>query len=103
MDKNHIGLCLLQHIFNAQQNIGGNGGQGLAGTHDVQVVICGDAEDLSDLVQHLAVLTGETYDALDFRVLLQLLHQGAHFEGFGTGAEDAHNLKFCCSHLLHLL
>ena len=92
MDQHHIGLCFLQNVFNTQQNICGDGGQGLTGTHDVQVIIGLYIENLSDLIQHLTVLAGEADDALNIGILLQLLYQRAHFDCLGTGAENAHNL-----------
>ena len=46
-------------------------------------------EDLQDLVEHLTMLPGHADDGLEvLGVLLELLDQRAHLDGFWTGSED---------------
>ena len=91
MDQHQVGLGLLQHPLHAQQALGGDGGQGLPGLHNVQVILRLESENVQHRVQHLAVLRGNTADRGDVGPALKLLHQGGHLDGLRPGAENGHN------------
>ena len=91
VDQDQVGLGLLQHALHAQQALGGDGGQGLPGLHDVQVIVGLQLEDVQHRVLHLPVLGGDAAEALNIRPGGQLLHQRAHFNGFRPGAKNAHD------------
>ena len=92
VDQDQVRLRRLQHLLHAQQGAAGDGGQGLAGLHDVQVIVGLQPENVHDGVQHLPVLTGETAEALKLRAACQVFHQGGHLDGLGPGAEYRQNL-----------
>ena len=91
VNQHQVGPGLLQHPLHAQQALGGDGGQGLPGLHDVEIVIGRQAENLQHRIQHFPVLGGDAADGLDVRPLLQLQHQGGHLDGLRPGAEDGHD------------
>ena len=89
MDQNHIRLRLLQHIPHPGKHPGGNVVQILPLLHDVQVVIRFHFENPEHLVQHLSMLAGHAHYRFELpRMPLEFFHQGAHFDGFGAGAEN---------------
>ena len=92
MHQNQIGFCLFQHVFHPQQTLAGNGGQSLPRFHDVQIILRSNSEDLQNGIQHLTMLCGHAADALQPRTSLQFLDQRSHFNRFGTGSENGHNL-----------
>ena len=89
MDQYYIGLDLFQHIPHPGKHPGRNVVQVLPLLHDVQVVIRLYFEYPQHLVQHLPMLPSHAHHRLELpRMLLELFHQGAHFDGFGAGAEN---------------
>ena len=93
MHQDQIRLQGIDGLVHPQKTFAGDGGEGLAGGHDVEVIVRGATEDLQHAVQHLAVLGGDAAEALDLRPGGQLLHQGAHLDGLRPGAEDAHHTQ----------
>ena len=91
VDQDQVGLGLLQHALHAQQAFGGDGGQGLPGLHDIQVIVGLELENIQHRVQHLPVLGSDAAQGLDARAALELQGQGGHFNGLGTGAENGHH------------
>ena len=80
VNEHHIGLALLEDIAHTSEYTGRDIVEVLSLLHDVQVVIGLHIKDGEHLVQHLTVLTGNTHYSLKLcRVLLELLHQRAHF------------------------
>ena len=63
VDQHQVGSGLLQHPLHAQQALGGDGGEGLAGLHDVQMVI-DEPESSGAGIEHLPVLGRHTADRL---------------------------------------
>jgi hypothetical protein len=61
--------------------------QGLSRAHQVKVVVRNDVEELQDLVEHVAVLGGDTNEALDTVGGLERLDHWSHLDRFGAGAE----------------
>ena len=100
MDQHQVGPHLLKHLFQPQQALGGDGGQGLAGLHDIQVELGDNAEYVQHRVQHLPVLGGDAAKAFNPLPALQLLHQGGHFDGLRPGAEYGHHLQLIHAHSL---
>ena len=91
VDQDHVRLQLLHRRVHAGQALGGDGTEGLAGGHDVQVPVRREGEDLQHAVQHLPVLGGDAAEGGNIR---QLPDQRGHFNGLRPGAEYAHNAQF---------
>jgi len=87
MDQDQIRLGDLDHLLQSGKRPGGDIKQGLAGLHDVEIVIRRHTEKLHDLVKHFPVLRRQGNLALKAVIRLQSLHQGQHFNGFRPGAE----------------
>ena len=87
--QGHIRLHLVEHRIQAFQHTGGDGGQGLPGVHQVQVIVRGDAKLLHHTVQHLTMLGSNAYHAFDALCLFKALDQRSHFDGFRPCAENA--------------
>jgi hypothetical protein len=76
----------------------GQGRQALVGTHQVEIDIGLNIEQVQHLVEHLAVLGSDTYTRLNPRLGCQALHDRGHFYCLRPGAEDGedancHNLR----------
>ena len=93
VDQDHIRLQGVNGLVHAQQALAGNGGQGLAGSHDIQVPVRLQVKDFQHTVQHLAVLGSHAAKALNLRPGSQFFYQGTHFDGLRPGAEDAHDTQ----------
>ena len=91
MDQDQVGLGLLQHAVHAGEALGSDGGQGLAGLHDVQVIVRLQPEDVQHRVQHLPVLGGDAAQGVQAGAAGQLQGQGGHLDGLRPGAENCHN------------
>ena len=94
VDQHQVGLCVLQHPVHAGQALRGDGGQGLTGLHNVQIIVRLQGKDVQHRVQHLPVLGGDTADRFKLRAAGQLQGQGGHFDGLRPGSKDGHNLDF---------
>ena len=63
--------------------------QGLAGLHDLQIVIRLDTEERQNLIEQLAVLAGDAdLDGKPGRVGPEGADNGTDFDGLRPGAED---------------
>ena len=70
----------------------GQVGKSLIGLHQFQIAISLNPKILGDLVQHLAMLTGEADDQFDLvRPALALLDYRCHFNGFRSSSEREKN------------
>ena len=98
VDQDHVRLQGFNGLIHAGEALAGDGGQGLAGGHDVQVPVGLQIKDLQHAVQHLTVLGGDAAQALNLRPGGQFLYQGTHFDGFRPGAENAQDTQ-----LFHVL
>ena len=77
--QHHVGPDFFEHVAHAGEHAGRNVVEVLPLLHNVEVEIGVDIEYTQHLVQHLAVLSCNTHNRLEFRrMLLELLHQGAH-------------------------
>jgi len=86
--QHHVRLGLRQHGFQRCQYPRSQTGERLAGLHNVQIVIGRDLERLEHLIQHGAVLPGDTHLNLEHPAASREgANQGAQFDGFGTSAE----------------
>ena len=97
VDQDHIGFEGVDGLIHTGDTLACNGGEGLAGRHDIQIPVRLDVKNLQDAVQHLTVLGGDTAKALDLLPGGKLLHQGTHLDGLRPGAENAHHTD-----LIHL-
>ena len=93
MDQHQVGPGLLEDPLHPGQALAGDSGQGLAGLHDIQVVVRLEPEDPQDGVQHLPVLGRHAAQALHPGAAGELLHQGGHLDGLWPGAEDGHDTQ----------
>ena len=93
-DQNDVGLCLADHLADAVEGAAGDVCKGLSLLHHIQIKIGLNIKGCKNLIQHLAVLSGNAYDALDLFPLLQFLHKRSHFDCLGTSPENAHNFNF---------
>ena len=92
MDDDDVGRVLRQITVYRHDRPGRQSGERLVGLHQVQVRIRGDSEDLQHLIEHLAMLAGDTDVRLEFRMLLQFQHQGTELDGLRPGTEDERDL-----------
>ena len=89
MDQYHIGLDLFKHIPHPGKHPSCDIIQVLPLLHNIQIVIRLYFKYLQHLVQHLPMLPGYAHHRPELpRMLLELFHQGTHFDGFGAGAEN---------------
>ena len=65
VNQHHVRLQRLQRLIHTGEAFAGNRGQSLPGRHNIQVPIRPQIKDLQHGVQHLAVLGGDTAEALD--------------------------------------
>ena len=91
MDQHQVGLGLDQHPFHTGEALAGNGGEGLPGFHNVEVIVRRQAEDVEHRVQHLTVLGGNTAQALHTLPARELLDQRRHLDGLRPGTEYGHD------------
>ena len=101
MDQDHAGLLLLDDPLKALKHPGGDVGEGLAGLHNVQVIVRHNLKGIQHLVQHLPVLGSDAHQGFKLGAGLELFDQGGHFDGFGPGAEHQHDFDFF--HDAHIL
>ena len=64
--------------------------EGLAWCENVEVVRRGDSQNLTHLIQHLAVLPRDHRDRLETRVLFQASDDRCHLDALGTGPVHGH-------------
>ena len=89
LDEDHGRVLGEEDRFEGGEDAAGGLEEGLAGEHDVEVVVGGDGEGGEDLVEEAAVLGGDTDAGVKFRQMLSHVEDdGAEFDGFGAGAED---------------
>jgi hypothetical protein len=66
--------------------------QGLAGEHEVEIVIRLDVEDFEDLVEHSAVLCGSAHNGAKFRRPgPEVENERREFDGFRARSENQQN------------
>lgn len=88
LNDNHIWCRILQHWLQCFQNPRRQPAERLVRTHDVQVEIGDYLESFQYLIQHGAVLRGDTDAHGQFPSGLQFPNQRTELDGLGTGAED---------------
>ena len=93
MDENDIRIGLIQHIAHTSEYACRYVVKVLPLLHYVEIVVRLYIEDTQHLVQHLAMLAGHADQSLEvFRILLEFLDQGAHFNCLRPGSENEQNL-----------
>ena len=91
MHEHHVGFRLAKHVAHTGEHTRRNVVEVLTLLHDVKVVVGGNVEDAQHLVEHLAMLPGDThYSDKLVGTALKLLHQRSHLDGFRAGAEHKH-------------
>ncbi len=89
LDEDEGWLFVAEDGFEGGEDTGGGLEEGLAGEHDVEVMVWGDGEDLEDLVKEGAVLGGDAdADGEEVGEAAEVEDGGAEFDGFGASAED---------------
>ncbi len=80
-----------EQIAHPLQHPAGDIGKILPLFHYIQVVVGDYIEDAQNLVEHLAVLTGNRHNCAELFVApLQFLHKRSHLYSLGTCAEHQH-------------
>ena len=97
VDQHHPRPAARQHVLHAGQHAGGDPGQVLAGTHQVEVVVGDDVEQLEHLVEHLPVLRSDADTDPQAAMLAQRMQDRGHLDGFRAGAEYQHHVE-CSRH-----
>ena len=87
LNDDEIGALGCEDGLEGGQNPRGGLEQGLAGEHQVEVMVRGDVERGENLIEHLAVLAGDA-DADGELLLAQVQDDRAEFNGLRAGAED---------------
>ena len=67
LHQHDAGLLGIQDGFERRQNPGSGLEQGLAGQHQIQIVIGPDVEYRQHLVEHVTMLTGDAHPGLKLR------------------------------------
>ena len=92
MNKYYIRSALFEHITQTDKDTCGYVGEVLTLLHDIEVVIRFHIEDLEYLIEHFAMLSGNTYYCLKILcMLLEFFYKRTHFNSFGTSTKDKHN------------
>ena len=89
MDQYHIRLFLNKHRLKPQQDLTCHVKKILPRRHDVQVVIRMNPKKIQDLVQHMAVLSGNTDNALkNIGLFSKLFYDGSYFYRLRASAKN---------------
>ncbi len=80
MDKNDIGLELRENVFHSLQNGNSYISQILPRTHDIEIEVRDDLEEIQDLVKHLTMLAGNAYPRLETIIVRQCQGYRGHFD-----------------------
>ncbi|MNY51998.1 hypothetical protein D3C86_1876360 [compost metagenome] len=94
MDQHQLGLEVLEDRGELGEHPAREVRQGLARLHEIQVGVRDDAEEVQDLVEHLAVLGGDADLEVQVVGLGDRKNHRRHLDGLGAGAEDAENSGF---------
>jgi hypothetical protein len=86
MHQDNVGPPIVQHRTEALQNCAHHIGQILIGTHDIEVEIGFQSEEVKYLVQHFAMLRSYAQSGIEARVISQCDTQWGHFYCFGSSA-----------------
>ncbi|MNZ72620.1 hypothetical protein D3C78_910010 [compost metagenome] len=89
VNQNNVRLERGENRFHALQDSGGYIGQILARLHDVQIEVRLNPEQVEHLIEHFAMLAGNTHLGVETIVCSQGKSERCHLDGFGTSAEDA--------------
>ena len=87
VDQDHIRLFPLQHRGELLQNCLSDVKERLPLLHNRQVIIRLHTEGAHHLLQHRFMLPGGADHGSKLRPAFQLVDQGAHFDGFGSGTK----------------
>jgi hypothetical protein len=82
-----VGLKLREDRSEPAQHARKGIAQRLSGLHDVEIVVGLQRKRGHHLIEHLAVLTGDTDSRQDFFLLGECVDDRCHFDGFRTCAE----------------
>ena len=101
LHQHHGGLFLGDYAVQALDGAGSHLGQALPGLHDIQVDVGLDAEHAHRLIEHLAVLAGETHPGGE-QVLppVEFHDHRGQFNRFGPSAHYNEDLIFHASNYL---
>ena len=91
LDHDGVGAMCLDRPTHSLQGTVGDLGEGLSRGVDVEVVVGDDPEELVDLVEHLAVLSGDDDDGVEALVVAHGRYQGGELDRLRAGAVDEHD------------
>ena len=90
LDHDGIRALHLENRIEQRDDVGHDLVEGLARCENIQVVRRGDPQNLTHLIQHLAVLPRDHRDRLEARILLQTTDDRCHLDALGTGPVHGH-------------
>lgn len=91
LDDEGVGAEVFEDGFEVLEDAGAEGGEALAGGHEVEVVVGPEGEEVENLIEHFAVLGGEADAAVGIGAGAEGEHKGGEFNGFGAGSEEDEN------------
>ncbi len=92
LDDHHVRLPGFNDRLERRYDARGDLRKGLAGLHQVEVVIGRDGERGEHLIKHGAMLRGDTDAHLEPLTLTEVQQYGAELDGLGAGAEYEEDL-----------
>jgi len=93
LHQHDSGLLGFEDSFERSQNPGSGLKQGLAGEHQIEIVIRPDVEHGEHLIQHVTVLTCDAYPGFKFRRPgAQVQENRTELDGLGPGPEHEEDL-----------
>ena len=95
MDEDDIWSAGLQHGLEADEDARRQLMQCLSRSHEVEIVIGDDVEQLEDLIEHVAVLGCDTDDALNSLGGLECLDHRSHLDRLRAGPKDGEDANGC--------
>ena len=96
LDDHPIGLLLVQNLANLNQSASGQRIERLAGRHQIEIMVRGDARKRQHLIEHFAMLSRHANAAFKARIGLQCVHKREQLNRLWPSAENCQNaLCFC--------
>ena len=90
MYQNHIWLFFLQNHLYIGKNSLRDIKKRLLIPHNIEIIVWYNAESLENLIQHLPMLGCYTYNDLNARPFLQLIHKRAYLYCFRPCSKNQH-------------
>ena len=92
LNQDPVHLCVSQHRIEFSQNTGGQGGESLLRSHQVEIDVRLNIEDLQHLIQHFTMLRRDTHTNVELVwTPLQSLDHRRHLDRLGSSSHDEHH------------